>query len=45
MRNLMLRCPRLFWKISPRSLSFKVDGHVAEKAESKAAQPEPSAPR
>lgn len=31
----MLRCPRLFWNVSPRSLSFKVDDHVAEKAESK----------
>ncbi len=45
MRNLILRCPRLLWKVSPRSLNFKVDGHVAEKAESMAAHPEPSAPR
>ncbi len=34
MRSLMLRRPRLLWKVSPRSLSFKLDGHVAEKAES-----------
>ncbi len=26
MRKLMLRCPRLFWNVSPRSLSSKVDG-------------------
>ncbi len=45
MHSLMLLCTRLFWNVSTHSLNFKVDGHVAEKAESKAAQPEPSAPR
>ncbi len=30
----MLRCPRPFSNVSPRSLSFMVDGHAAEKAES-----------
>ena len=35
----------LFWKVSPKSLAYKVDGHVAEKAESKTAQSQPSAPR
>ncbi len=34
-----------FWKVSPRSLSYKVDGHVAEKPEVKAAQAAPSARR
>ena len=33
MRNRMLRCPRLYWNVPPRSLSSKVDGHVAEKDE------------
>ena len=41
MRSLILPCLHLFRKFSPRSLSFKVDRHVAEKAESKAAQSEP----
>jgi len=30
----MLRCPRLFSNVSPRSLRVMVDGHAAEKAES-----------
>ncbi len=34
----------LFWKVSPRSLTYKVDGHVAEKSQPNAGQPEPSAP-
>jgi glutamate synthase domain-containing protein 3 len=35
----------LFWKVLPKFLAYKVDGHIAEKAESKTAQPAPSAPR
>ena len=30
----MLRSPRLFWNVSPHSLSIKADGHVAERAKS-----------
>jgi glutamate synthase (NADPH/NADH) large chain/glutamate synthase (ferredoxin) len=30
----------LFWKVSPKSLAYKVDGHVDEKAEAKEAQPD-----
>lgn len=35
----------LFWKVSPLSQTYKVDGHLAEKPEPRAAQPEPSARR
>ena len=30
----MLRCPRLFWNVSPRSLSITADGHAAAQAQS-----------
>ncbi len=34
MLYLVSRCPPLFWNVSPLPLTYKVDGHLAEKAES-----------